>query len=541
MYSDRNKQEIVKKNIQKIRNTVNDNYKNKRSKYNKWVSEHQFTKAMAYLYANLLYDVTKSELPPNGSNLIKIFKKATLRVHPNKGGSHELFISASNAVNKLKLWHKYNNKKNNKRKEEEENRKRKQEEENRKRKQEEENRKRKQEENNRKRKEEEENRKRKEEENNRKRKEEEENRRKNEPFIVPNFDNFKKAYRKKLLETTAKKFKTTTNILNKYIQTKTKLTNNVFYNKVSFNKWIKKEEDNRKRKQEEENRKRKQEENNRKRKQEENNRKRKEEEENRKRKEKGEVQILDKNYSIRDTRKLILFNRGLEIIPKDVFKLTNLEYLHLEVNHLLTSIPEEIGNLKNLKYLNLSRNSRITSIPDTIGNLKNLEELYLDFNNLTSIPDTIGNLENLEFLNLGHNNITSIPDTIGNLTNLLNLHLEYNNLRTIPDVFKNLTQLRELNFMSTKVVTPPSVFDLANLKIIYFSHYIFTPNLISKMISSKFKENIKIYHKHYEPKSKMKSYNKSQFILFLKSKQNEKFTNRLMSALKLKYSKLHKK
>ena len=382
MYSDRNKQEIVKKNIQKIRNTVNDNYKNKRSKYNKWVSEHQFTKAMAYLYANLLYDVTKSELPPNGSNLIKIFKKATLRVHPNKGGSHELFISASNAVNKLKLWHKYNNKKNNKRKEEEE---------------------------------------------------------------------------------------------------------------------------------------------------------------NRKRKEKGEVQILDKNYSIRDTRKLILFNRGLEIIPKDVFKLTNLEYLHLEVNHLLTSIPEEIGNLKNLKYLNLSRNSRITSIPDTIGNLKNLEELYLDFNNLTSIPDTIGNLENLEFLNLGHNNITSIPDTIGNLTNLLNLHLEYNNLRTIPDVFKNLTQLRELNFMSTKVVTPPSVFDLANLKIIYFSHYIFTPNLISKMISSKFKENIKIYHKHYEPKSKMKSYNKSQFILFLKSKQNEKFTNRLMSALKLKYSKLHKK
>jgi Leucine-rich repeat (LRR) protein len=66
----------------------------------------------------------------------------------------------------------------------------------------------------------------------------------------------------------------------------------------------------------------------------------------------------------RQDPKLELKEKGIGIIPQDLFALTFLEVLDLSNNKII-SIDAKISNLKNLIFLDLS-NNQITSLPQAI-------------------------------------------------------------------------------------------------------------------------------------------------------------------------------
>jgi len=77
-------------------------------------------------------------------------------------------------------------------------------------------------------------------------------------------------------------------------------------------------------------------------------------------------------------------------IPKEIGKLTNLQYLSLYDNQLTGEIPKEIGKLINLQYVSLVNNKLTGEIPKEIGKLTNLVYLDLYNNQLTGeIPKEI--------------------------------------------------------------------------------------------------------------------------------------------------------
>lgn len=123
-------------------------------------------------------------------------------------------------------------------------------------------------------------------------------------------------------------------------------------------------------------------------------------------------------------------NKGLDIIPAEIGKLTNLRRLDLSSNQL-TSLPVEIKNLINLREINLNIN-QLASLTAEIGELSKLIRLELNNNQLTSLPVEIGNLTNLRELYLVGNQLTSLPVEIGNLTNLRELYFGDNPGLSLP-------------------------------------------------------------------------------------------------------------
>ncbi len=77
---------------------------------------------------------------------------------------------------------------------------------------------------------------------------------------------------------------------------------------------------------------------------------------------------------------LILSNMGLTELPNSLWKLTQLQSLHLSDNRL-TILPETIGQLTALEVLNISVNQLI-ALPENIDQLKQLGEIYLEDNPL---------------------------------------------------------------------------------------------------------------------------------------------------------------
>jgi Leucine-rich repeat (LRR) protein len=114
--------------------------------------------------------------------------------------------------------------------------------------------------------------------------------------------------------------------------------------------------------------------------------------------------------------KLELKRDKLQIIPSEVFKFTNLQYLDVSKNNLV-EIPADIGLLKNLQYLNLSKN-KIEKLPPEIGELRNLTNLQIGQNEIYALPPQIGNLEKLTNLDAWSNNLGTFPDSLSNLKKL---------------------------------------------------------------------------------------------------------------------------
>jgi len=119
------------------------------------------------------------------------------------------------------------------------------------------------------------------------------------------------------------------------------------------------------------------------------------------------------------------------LIPPEIYSLTNLTRLSISSCGMSGTIPSEIGNLINLTELELYWNNISGEIPPEIGNLTNLWNLNFQFNSLSGeIPSEIGNLTNLTFLNIRQNQLTGdIPSEICNIPiENLNIDLDKNQL-----------------------------------------------------------------------------------------------------------------
>lgn len=109
-----------------------------------------------------------------------------------------------------------------------------------------------------------------------------------------------------------------------------------------------------------------------------------------------EVLLKTKHISLR-------WNR-LKSLPKEFFRLTQLEILELN-NNDLEALPNEIGNLKKLKQLNLNINS-LKILPKRVINLKKLEVLNIKNNKYLEL-----NCEQISWLlELKHNGCNVIYD-----------------------------------------------------------------------------------------------------------------------------------
>lgn len=101
---------------------------------------------------------------------------------------------------------------------------------------------------------------------------------------------------------------------------------------------------------------------------------------------------------------LSLVNKGLEKVPSEVYKMTELKYLNLSANKL-ELIPDSIRVLKNLEKLVWGCNG-LNEVNETVSELKNLRGLFLFENNLSTLPKALSQLPMLENLVLYGNPFT---------------------------------------------------------------------------------------------------------------------------------------
>lgn len=158
--------------------------------------------------------------------------------------------------------------------------------------------------------------------------------------------------------------------------------------------------------------------------------------------------------------KLDLTGLGLEELPTEIWKLSQIKTLYLNQNSLrsvspnidrlseleqlsltankLSSLPPEIGSLNNLKLIFLNRN-QLKTLPSEFWDLVNLIGLYLAENQLAQLSPEIIKLKNLERLYLNHNQLLSLPIEIGGLPKLGRKFTvrEGNSLSEIPEIVVN--------------------------------------------------------------------------------------------------------
>ena len=118
-------------------------------------------------------------------------------------------------------------------------------------------------------------------------------------------------------------------------------------------------------------------------------------------------------------------------------------------------IPTEISRLQDLEYLTLFENEITGQIPTSIGVIQNLRILDLYSNQLEgNIPIEVYDLSNLLELRLGDNVMDgTISKDIQKLSSLRELSLKSNYFSgTLPTSFVDLTQLRDLSIQQNEFV-----------------------------------------------------------------------------------------
>jgi len=168
----------------------------------------------------------------------------------------------------------------------------------------------------------------------------------------------------------------------------------------------------------------------------------------------------------------LYYNPGLQSIPGELYSLTNLHYLDLDItgitkispsislltnmdtlwiggNNYETKIPVEVFSLTKLKVLEMAGAGFRGAIPNEIGSLTELEALWIS--NMPKvrgdIPASMASLSKLSFLNLSGTPFTGGLENIAGITSLKSLFL-YNSplaLTTLPSSLSGLTNLESLN------------------------------------------------------------------------------------------------
>jgi Leucine-rich repeat (LRR) protein len=179
-----------------------------------------------------------------------------------------------------------------------------------------------------------------------------------------------------------------------------------------------------------------------------------------------EEKTMGKNAA--DIQTLSLAGQRLATLPAALAGLSNLRELELSRNPQLAQLPSWIGRLKNLRKL-IVTDAGLNSLPAELGQLTQLEQLNLVGNGkLTSIPAEIGQLRSLQELNLGGCRITALPSAIGRLSQLRSLNVSSTSLRQLPPELAQLSGLRTLDLSSAPALdfgrSLPLVFRLSGLQ-----------------------------------------------------------------------------
>lgn len=172
----------------------------------------------------------------------------------------------------------------------------------------------------------------------------------------------------------------------------------------------------------------------------------------------------------RGLKKLKIRGRDLNVLPKSIFNIHELEVLELSpdreacLDFKLPELPPAIGKLINLKVLILDTNemdalaaevtmlvclerlalsnNHLSSLPTGFKNLVNLKSLHLSNNEFADFPMDLCELENLEFLDMCDNMIQELPEQISKMTKLHTLLFCFNRLEKLPDSLCQMTELR---------------------------------------------------------------------------------------------------
>ncbi|KAL0839017.1 hypothetical protein ABMA28_017014 [Loxostege sticticalis] len=145
-------------------------------------------------------------------------------------------------------------------------------------------------------------------------------------------------------------------------------------------------------------------------------------------------------------------------VPKEIYKLENLESLYLSGNDI-TELPEEISKLRCLKCLDVSGN-RLRRLPDGIGEMRNLKFLILDENELSELPLRLSELRALRYLSVCDNQIEWLPQRpVYNYHHCEFRFWRNTRLKTIPyclwyHMFRD-QQTRSLNIGCLNIQTDP--------------------------------------------------------------------------------------
>lgn len=187
----------------------------------------------------------------------------------------------------------------------------------------------------------------------------------------------------------------------------------------------------------------------------------------------GDMTAIKKQKSLRS----LLLIKSAERNLTDVFNsLCSLRVLDLSYSNI-SSLPDSLCLLIHLRYFSAGGSS-IEMVPNDIGKLKNLEFLGLGgCQNLTCIPDSIVNLVKLRFLNLYRTEVKGISVGLRKLSNLVELQgfkpPQGNNLEAFSslDELAPLLELRNLVLENMKNVSNTTMARLANLnKKIHLKH-----------------------------------------------------------------------
>ena len=148
---------------------------------------------------------------------------------------------------------------------------------------------------------------------------------------------------------------------------------------------------------------------------------------------------------------------GLESVPSDIARFTNLRMLDLR-DQSIVGVAPEIGDSKTLQRtlqrLDISSN-RLTTLPMSMGKLTALKILEIRRNHMTKLPPAVFELRGLEVLDAGNNRLDSLPPSFGDLLpnlKILRLKNSHPTLK-IPASFKKLTHLKFLDLRVSLLMT----------------------------------------------------------------------------------------
>lgn len=133
---------------------------------------------------------------------------------------------------------------------------------------------------------------------------------------------------------------------------------------------------------------------------------------------------VDSIRDLKELRELTILGEKIKNLPKQIFELTELEYLRICAEKK-SSFPSlaDFSNMKKLQTLEIS-GFHLKTLPNGIENLDELVSLYLMNNELVQLPSKLANLKKLQTLDISNNRFRRRPKILFELEKQNNITIE---------------------------------------------------------------------------------------------------------------------